>query len=173
MNKVRYALLITTALLALLILITSIIAGSLFSFSTVLILAYLGATFFYIFVSEPKLKSSDLLHRAADYTALMTLEIKHQANEAKDREARIAQQKLADAAQNSHRLNVAKDFLEFVRNNPAAKKRYDFDVPQVSARPNLKPNTPSQASGANALPPPASANQSYDLGSTPTTSIKH
>ena len=82
MNKLRYALLVVTALLALLILITSIIAGSLLSVAPILILAYFGVTFFYIFVSEPKLKSSDLLHRAADYTALMTLEIKHQANEA-------------------------------------------------------------------------------------------
>ena len=84
------------------------------------------ANAFYIFFSKPTFKLSEFCDRTATKQALVTLEIKYQASQAKFREIEAERIKADTEEKKADRLTAAKEFMNFAANNPQVKKLFDL-----------------------------------------------
>ena len=75
----------------------------------------LVANTFYIYVSRPRIKTSDILARASTGLALASLELRYHAQDVQAREAEAEKRRLAEAEHNQYKLQVAKDVLQQLR----------------------------------------------------------
>lgn len=147
MTIFRYILLAFSALAALAILLFLTISGQGGDIVLFIFLAFLIANAFYIFISRPTVKTSDILARASTGLALASLELQHQSQEAQIREVEAEKFRLAEEEDNRFKLQVAKDILNNLQSKfPAYKQKTDA-MPQIT-------NQVRQKTDALSLPPP-------------------
>ncbi|MCJ2020533.1 hypothetical protein MKK84_24420 [Methylobacterium sp. E-065] len=95
-------------------------------------LAFLIANAFYIFISRPTVRTSDILVRASSGLALASMELQYQAEAAQVREAEAETLRLAEAERNQQKLQVAKEMLQHLRLNGPADPKKDGNRPQIT-----------------------------------------
>lgn len=135
MNKFRIILAVISGLIFIRLLFGLTIAGSLEDIVGVVIILFFGLNTFYIVFSIPNFKASDALDSAATKLAIITLEMKYRAGEAKvkeDIEERLRQERLQ---KKSDKKLAAKDFLNFARSHPMLSRKYDLAVSDLARIP--------------------------------------
>ncbi|WP_146074067.1 hypothetical protein [Methylobacterium sp. 190mf] len=115
MKILRTVLLGFSALSAAVLIALWVVSGR--SFDTILFAAigFLLLNCFYISISRPTLKTSDILSQASSSLAVVSLELQNQAREARTREVEAEQRRLVVAEHNHYKLQVAKDVLQHLR----------------------------------------------------------
>ncbi|WP_092036853.1 hypothetical protein [Methylobacterium pseudosasicola] len=103
-----------------------------------LVAAFLISNSIYILFSNPTLKTSAVFDRAATGLAFASLELQHQAKEAKIREAEAERIRAQEAEQNTSKLRAAEEFISYVRQNPLMRRRQTVEVKQITLRNDVK-----------------------------------
>ncbi|MDP4005223.1 hypothetical protein [Methylobacterium sp. NEAU K] len=134
MAVLRYILLGVSTLAMASVLIFWIAGGRSGDVSVFFVIAFLAANIAYILFSSPNLKISALFDRAATGLAFASLELQHQAKEAKLREIEADRLRAEDAEQNRYKLRAAEEFISYVRQNPLMKRRNALEVNQIALR---------------------------------------
>ena len=150
MSLFRWTLLGFSTLSALVLLAFWTVSGRSADIVLFVVLAFLIANIFYILVSRPTIGTSDILARASTGFALASLELQHQAQEARAREEEADKRRLAEAEQNRYKLQVARDMLQLMR----PKFSLDQNSPTGSRQISY-----AARSEQNALPSPLSVPQ--------------
>ncbi|MCJ2121648.1 hypothetical protein [Methylobacterium sp. J-077] len=97
-----------------------------------LVAAFLVANSTYILFSGPTLKASSVFDRAATGLAFASLELQHQAKEAKVREVEAERIRAQEAEHNTSKLRAAEEFISYVRQNPLMRRRQPIEVKQIT-----------------------------------------
>ncbi|MCJ2060993.1 hypothetical protein MKL09_31300 [Methylobacterium sp. J-048] len=108
------------------------VSGHVGDLSVFLVAAFLLANSVYILFSRPTLRASSVLDRAATGLAFASLELQHQAKEAKIREAEAERIRVQEAEQNKSKLRAAEEFISYVRQNPLMRSRQTLAIKQIT-----------------------------------------
>lgn len=138
MSILRYVLLGFSALALVLLLLFWTVSGRSSDLLVFLVAAYLVANIVYIVFSAPNIRVSSIFDRAATGLAFASLELQHQAKEAKLREAEVERIQAEDAEQRRHKLRAAEEFMNYLRQNPLSRGRLPLDVRQIALRGDAK-----------------------------------
>lgn len=112
-------------------------------------IVFLLSNCFYISISRPTLKTSDILSRASGSLAVVSLELQNRAREARTREVETEQRRLVIDEHSHYKLQVAKDMLQHLRPKLPLERKGEA-MPR-----NLTPQIPSAHDAAVArLPAP-------------------
>lgn len=150
MAVTRYVLLGVSAILAIAIISFWTVSGNDFDIVLFIVLVFLITNALYILISQPKLRTSDILARFSAGFALASLELHHQAQEAQVREAEAETRRLQEIEHNGYKLQVAKDMLQHLRLKMPPGHEEEVKLPQI-AHQNWSDDR------ASTLPPPAPA----------------
>ena len=171
MTIFRHILLWFSALAALVILLFWTISGRGGDIVLFVFLAFLIANAFYIFISRPTVKTSDILARASTGLALASLELQYQSQEAQIREVEQEKRRLAEEEKNQFKLQVAKDILNSIQS------KFPTYGQKTEARPQIT-NQVRQKTDALPLPPPIPVavenvrlSNGHDAGEKPTQPV--
>lgn len=149
MKIIRNLILVVSFSLTVFFVFFGVIRGSHLDFLLLLTIIFFSVNTFYAFYSKPTFVLSETFGRAATGLALATLEMKHQAEEAKSRELEAIRSKVSHEENNVYKLKAARDFMEFAADNPYLRKHYDFFGDSVA----------STSMPKNVMSPPAGAHQ--------------
>lgn len=138
MAILRYILLGFSGLALVLVLLFWTISGRAGDLLVLLVTAYLVANLVYLVFSSPTMRVSALFDTAATGLAFASLELQHQAKEAKLREAEAARIQAEEAEQRRHKLRAAEEFMNYLRQNPLSRIRYPLDILQIARRGDTK-----------------------------------
>ncbi|MCJ2109626.1 hypothetical protein MKK64_00055 [Methylobacterium sp. E-025] len=127
MNIIRISILIFSALLAGIFGFFGVLQGSSSDFTLLFMVFFFAANAFYVFYSRPTFVASEFFNRTATGLAIVTLELKHQAEEAKTREDEALRLEASEDVNKDGRLKAVSDFMKFAVSNPHLKKLYSFD----------------------------------------------
>jgi hypothetical protein len=115
-----------------------------------------AANAFYVVCSKPSLKPSDWLARAANTLASTSVELRHRADEARERESQAEMVRARAAQQETHKLKAAEEFLSYVRHHGVLPGRDAAGMRRVTG--------PADATARAALP---LGNPRLDPGGSP------
>lgn len=125
-NILRYIILIFSIIVILLWVTFGRIQGSAFDLVSIVVILFFAANTFYLIFSKPNFKLSDFFDRTATRLALVTLEVRYQASQARSKELEAERLKVEKGERMAHKLNAAKEFMEFAANNPQVKKHFEL-----------------------------------------------
>jgi len=128
----RLVLLAVSGLSALGLLLFWTISGRAYDIVLFAALAFLLANAFYIYISRPTVRTSDILVRASSGLALASMELQYQAEAAQIREVEAETLRRAEAERNQQKLQVAKEMLQHLRLNGPADPKKDGNRPQIT-----------------------------------------
>jgi len=132
MSGLRYILLGCSALSLAVVLVFWTVSGHAGDLTVFLVMAFLVANSIYLLFSQPTLKASSVFDRAATGLAFASLELQHQAKEAKVREAEAERIRAQEAEQNTSKLRAAEEFISYVRQNPLMRGRQAVEIKQIT-----------------------------------------
>ncbi|TXN01249.1 hypothetical protein FV242_19140 [Methylobacterium sp. WL64] len=132
MSALRYVLLGLSVLSLAVVLVFWTVSGHVADLGVFLVAAFLVANSVYILFSRPTLRASSVFDRAATGLAFASLELQHQAKEAKIREAEAERIRAQEAEQNKSKLRAAEEFISYVRQNPLMRGRQAVTVKQIT-----------------------------------------
>ncbi|WP_187193598.1 hypothetical protein [Methylobacterium sp. WL1] len=132
MSALRYILLGLSVLSLAVVLVFWTVSGHVADLGVFLVAAFLVANSVYILFSRPTLRASSVFDRAATGLAFASLELQHQAKEAKIREAEAERIRAQEAEQNKSKLRAAEEFISYVRQNPLMRGRQAVTVKQIT-----------------------------------------
>jgi hypothetical protein len=138
MTALRYILLGLSVLSLAVVLVFWTVSGHAGDLGVFLVTAFLVANSIYILFSSPTLRVSSVFDRAATGLAFASLELQHQASEAKIREAEAERIRAQEAEQNKSKLRAAEEFISYVRQNPLMRGRQAVAVKQITLRNDAK-----------------------------------
>lgn len=130
------------------------ISGRVFDIALFGALVFLVANGFYVFISRPIVKTSDILARASNGLALASMELQYKSEEAQLREAEAERIRLKEAAYNQAKLQDAREMLQHLRLSRLQGRKDDNHVPQITRQ--VRPETA-------ALPSPTPAREGAQL----------
>ena len=133
----RYILLIISALAVLVLLADWILLDKSLNVLLLVLLALMMLNTFYIFISRPVLKTSDLLLRVSGGLALASLELQHQADEVRLREVETENRRLEEAQYQRDKLQTAKDILKQMSARIPLDRRGTTSLPQITDQTRL------------------------------------
>ena len=132
MSMLRYILLGASVLSLAVVLVFWTVSGHAGDLGVFLVAAFLVANSIYIVFSSPTLRVSSVYDRAATGLAFASLELQHQAKEAKVREATAERVRADEAEHNTSKLRAAEEFISYVRQNPLMRGRHALEVKQIT-----------------------------------------
>lgn len=115
MKILRAVLLGFSALSAAVLVAIWIVYGRSFDITLFAAIGFLLLNCFYISISRPTLKTSDILSWASGSLAFVSLELQNRARQARTREVEAEQRRLVVDEHNHYKLQVAKDMLQYLR----------------------------------------------------------
>ncbi|MFC6741779.1 hypothetical protein [Methylobacterium tardum] len=95
-------------------------------------LAFLIANSFYILISRPTVKTSDILARASTGLALASLELQHQSQEAAIREVEAEERRLSEEENSQFKLQIAKDILDTMQSKLPVYRHKTEALPKIT-----------------------------------------
>lgn len=175
----RYILFGTSALAALGLLFFWTISGRVFDIVLFAALAFLITNAFYVFISRPIVKTSDILARASDGLALASMELKYQSEEAQIREAEAERIRLKEAAYNQSKLQDAKEMLQHLRSKPSQGRKDEGNIAQITrqvrseiaALPSPSPVREDLQGSNNRDPAPKAPSPAISVGPAPPSAV--
>lgn len=137
-----------------------------------------GLNAFYIYFSEPTVKTSEVIGGASTKLALASLELRQLSQEVQLREVEAEKRRLAEAEHEQYKLNVARDLLQHLQSKLTVSRAKEPKVPHLTfdARPEKDARgaliNPSVTTGAGQPPADHAAGTSVvqpvlSLGPTP------
>ncbi|MCJ2096502.1 hypothetical protein MKK67_28935 [Methylobacterium sp. J-072] len=138
MSILRYILLGLSVLSLAVVLVFWTVSGRAMDLVVLLVAVFLVANSVYILFSSPTLKVSSVFDRAATGLAFASLELQHQAKEAKIRELEAERIRAQEAEHNTSKLRAAEEFISYVRQNPLMRGRQAVEVKQITLRSDVK-----------------------------------
>lgn len=170
MSALRYILLGLSVLSLAVVLVFWTVSGHVADLGVFLVTTFLVANSIYLLFSSPTLHVSSVFDRAATGLAFASLELQHQAQEAKIREAEAERIRAEEAEQNKSKLRAAEEFISYVRQNPLMRGRQAVAVKQITLRNDSK----SITLPALELPRPAPSElNGQPRGELGATSVSH
>lgn len=169
----RYVLLGISAAAVLGLLLFWTISGRAFDIVLFAALAFLVANAFYVFISRPIVKTSDIFARASNGLALASMELQYRSEEAQLREAEAERIRLKEAAYNQAKLQDAKEMLQHLRLKRSQARTDEGKVPQLTrqVRPEVAAlPSPSPVREGAPLPNGRDAAQKPTFSATPVNS---
>lgn len=171
MKIFRYTLLGFSASAALMLVIFWTVSGRSSDIVLFIFLTFLIANAFYIFISRPTVKASDIIARASTGLALVSLKLHYQSQEAQIKELEAEKRRRTEEERNRFKLQVAKDILNNMHSKLLDDKQKTEGSPQLTSQARQKTD-------ALALPYPISIpaenvrlSNGYDAGEKPTQPI--
>lgn len=163
----RYVLLIISTLAVLALSADLIFLDKSFNVLLLVLLTLMALNTFYIFISRPILKISDVLLRASDGLALASLELQHQADEVRLREIETENRRLEEAQYQRDKLQTAKDILKQMSVRVSLDRKETTSLPQIADQSRLSdPARTTQPSAPPVVAAPQRLN-GLDSGAKP------
>lgn len=134
MSIIRYVLLAISALSATALLAFWTVSGRSIDIVLFITLSFLVLNIFYILISRPTVRTSEILARASTGFALASLELQQQAHDAQAREAEVEKWRQEEAEHNQYKLQVARDMLQLLRPKLSLNKKVEVSMPQLTHR---------------------------------------
>lgn len=119
------------------------------NFLILLALAFLIINIFYIFISRPTIKTSELLTRASAGLAIISFELQFRAQEAKNREVEAEKNRFAEQERSQYKLKIAKDMLHHISPRLQIDQKEQSKSPRITHQLQLENGSVPPAVKAN------------------------